>query len=984
MVATTHPDLAAISGSSANADADFHFRFGDRVIAACDGDSIAVALTRAGIVAFGEDKTGARRGLYCGMGVCHDCLVQIEGEAPQRACMTRAKPGQVVLPHSARQPIADGTCFPPVTGADLPLETVDILIIGAGPAGLAAAEVAARAGCGVMVVDERAYPGGQFYKQPVTAAKVVAGQDQQGLDGAALIARVHAAGASFRTGTLVWGGSRDDDSTLRLALHSPEGASYVRAKVLIIATGAYEQPPLFEGWTLPGVMTTGAAQTLLRSYGVVPGHRIVVAGNGPLNLQVGLELARAGATVAAIVESAAPPWARPHPTARMVLAAPGLAFAGLRQLAELKRRGVPVLWRHKLVAATGAARVEQAVVSDPNGRRTHIAVDALCVNEGFTPSSELARLFGCIHDVRMRAFSWLEVQRDENGRTSQPDIFVVGEAGGFGGAHIAMAQGRLAGAAAAASLGHVPVDTIDDRRKLASAQRFQAALWQTFAPDPQQAAPFAGDEIVCRCESISLSSIMAAEQQIGRPDAPTIKRLTRAGMGRCQGRYCMPRIASLMGREARESDFPAPQMPLRPIPLAAISVEKPEWGGHKRALLPPASGPFVHEPLGIKHCDVAIIGAGVVGAATALFLARGGRKVAVLERGMPNGRASGGNAGSLHAQLLSFDHGAKSEGGGSLAAQTLPLQRDSIDLWRALEQELGIDLEIKVTGGLMVAESEQHLRFLDEKCRVERKFGIDCSVITAADLRALEPALDPRFVGAAYCPQEGKINPLVATQGLVDAARAAGAQFFERTNVRAITRTDAGFSVETAHGTLQAGKIVNAAGAFASEIGTMLGLAVPVFGAPLQMIVTEAAEPTISRLIAHADRHLTLKQAANGNFLIGGGWTAGLDPVHHHPRPLFSSLEGNAWVAQHVVPALRGLNIIRSWAAMNINIDGAPILGEAPGNPGFFNAVTSNGYTLGPLVGRITAELILNGRSKHDISAFTLARFENRRKGDAA
>ena len=174
---------------------------------------------------------------------------------------------------------------------------------------------------------------------------------------------------------------------------------------------------------------------------------------------------------------------------------------------------------------------------------------------------------------------------------------------------------------------------------------------------------------------------------------------------------------------------------------------------------------------------------------------------------------------------------------------------------------------------------------------------------------------------------------------------------------------------------------MNAAGGFASEIGRMLSLDIPVFGAPLQMIVTEAAEPLITRLIAHADRHLTLKQAANGNFLIGGGWTAGLDPVHRRPRPLRASIEGNLWIAQHVVPALRKLHVIRSWAAMNIDIDGAPILGEHPAVQGFFNAVTSNGYTLGPLVGRITADLIVRGHSDRDIGPFSVGRFDRRGGG---
>ncbi len=303
------------------------------------------------------------------------------------------------------------------------------------------------------------------------------------------------------------------------------------------------------------------------------------------------------------------------------------------------------------------------------------------------------------------------------------------------------------------------------------------------------------------------------------------------------------------------------------------------------------------------------------------------------------------------------------------------MQRDSIALWAALQDELGCDFEMKVTGGLMVAESEAHMRFLAEKVGVEQRAGIDCRLIGQEELRALEPALSPDFVGAAYCAQEGKINPLVATQHILEAARAKGARIFDRCEVIGIVPGPAGFDVATSRGVIRAKRIVNAAGAFSSRIGSMLGLDIPVFGAPLQMVVTEAAAPLISCLVAHADRHLTLKQAVNGNFIIGGGWTAGLDPVHQHPRPLLSSLEGNLWVAQHVVPALRKLHVIRSWAAMNINIDGAPILGEHPSRPGYFSAVTSNGYTLGPIVGQLTAQLVLGRESGRALQPFSITRF---------
>ncbi|WP_390614215.1 NAD(P)/FAD-dependent oxidoreductase [Gluconacetobacter diazotrophicus] len=143
----------------------------------------------------------------------------------------------------------------------------------------------------------------------------------------------------------------------------------------------------------------------------------------------------------------------------------------------------------------------------------------------------------------------------------------------------------------------------------------------------------------------------------------------------------------------------------------------------------------------------------------------------------------------------------------------------------------------------------------------------------------------------------------------------------------------------------------------------------------MQMVVTEPVAPLVGSLLAHASRHLTLKQAANGTLLIGGGWSAGLDPVHGHPRPLRDSLEGNLWVARRLVPALGSVHVVRSWAAMNIDIDGAPILGESPGVPGFYNAVTANGVTLAPAMGRSVADMVLGIRQRADLDVFSPRRF---------
>ena len=133
-----------------------------------------------------------------------------------------------------------------------------------------------------------------------------------------------------------------------------------------------------------------------------------------------------------------------------------------------------------------------------------------------------------------------------------------------------------------------------------------------------------------------------------------------------------------------------------------------------------------------------------------------------------------------------------------------------------------------------------------------------------------------------------------------------------------------------------------------------------VITAPLQMIVTEPAPPLVNHLIAHADRHLSLKQASSGGLIIGGGWTAAYNDEMRLNVAERSSIEGNLWVANHVLPALAGLHMVRCWAGMNVNIDGAPIIGEVPGVPGFYNAVTSNGYTLAPIVASLVSDLLVD------------------------
>ncbi len=263
------------------------------------GDTVTAALVDAGELTCRLTHRGDPRGVFCGMGVCHDCLMTIDG-APLRACMTPVRDGMTVE-------IATEPQLPPAPAAllDRVVLTADVLVVGAGPGGLAATAAAAEAGAAVVLVDERAKLGGQYFKQPSDASDVDERRvDRQYRQGGELIARVERTGATVLKGVQVWAATGPREL---LAVGSGR-AFTLRAERLVLATGAYERGVPLPGWTLPGFVATGAAQTLMRAYQVLPGRRVLVSGNGPLNFQVAAELVRAGATVARST--------RPSPSAR--------------------------------------------------------------------------------------------------------------------------------------------------------------------------------------------------------------------------------------------------------------------------------------------------------------------------------------------------------------------------------------------------------------------------------------------------------------------------------------------------------------------------------------------------------------------------------------------------------------------------------------------------------------------------------------------
>ncbi|MGJ7615016.1 MULTISPECIES: FAD-dependent oxidoreductase [unclassified Variovorax] len=981
----THPSIAP-------AGRPVRFWYDGQPVEGLEGETIAASLAAGGIKALRHARGGERRGLYCGMGACFECLVTVDGRASQRACLTKVADGQQVrsvqpagTPEDPLRPLV------PEAAAQPARLQVDVLVVGAGPAGLSAALAARRAGAEVLVLDERLEPGGQFYKPLAPSHRAATPADRQFAQGLALAHDVRAAGVTIVQDAQVWAAF----SPTEVAALIDGRAHVIGCRQLVIAPGAYERPVPFPGWTLPGVMTTGAGQTLARAYRVAPGRRVVIAGNGPLNLQLAAELLAGGAQVVAVLESAARPSLRQW---RQVLAAartaPDLLRDGWRYLRQLRAHGVPVLWGHTVVAAEGEAedtgagglRSVQVARIDAQGHAVagtarRLEADTLCLCYGFIPSTELARMLGCAHRLAPRHLGHLATVTQEDGATSVSGVYVVGDGADLGGSRVALARGTLAGEAAARNLGLRVAASTEVLGQLHRAECFQQALWSLYAPPPVTLAAVPDDTLLCRCEEISFGSVRA-QIRAGSDTLAALKRNTRLGMGRCQARYCAVTagrlVAELTGRPPEVEQYFAPRPPARPVPAGALGFEKPEWGGHKPAITPNLARPVEHAPFAPVRTDVLVIGAGVLGACLGYYLSKAGQDVTVVDRDDINLQASGANAGSLHVQLLSFDFGAKAQEGGGPAAATLPLGPMSVRLWQQIEADCGEDLEIKITGGLMVADSEAGMRFLEAKSALERRHGIDAQVIDGADLRRLSPALSDALLGAELCTMEGKINPLRATYAVARRAQQQGARMLRGCDVQtieALPGVGAGFVVRTSRGTIHAGRIVNASGAWSSAIGRMLGVAVPVKGAPLQMIVTEPAPPLVDHLVAHADRHLSLKQAASGGLIVGGGWTAAFHEDMRLNRAERDSIEGNLWVARHVLPAVSGLHMVRCWAGMNVNIDGAPILGEVPGRPGFYNAVTSNGYTLAPVVARLVTDLVVHGRTAIDITPFLIDRF---------
>jgi sarcosine oxidase, subunit beta len=371
------------------------------------------------------------------------------------------------------------------------------------------------------------------------------------------------------------------------------------------------------------------------------------------------------------------------------------------------------------------------------------------------------------------------------------------------------------------------------------------------------------------------------------------------------------------------------------------------------------------------RADVLVIGGGIAGCACAWHLAMAGADVVLVERHDLNTEASGCNSGSLHGQIPYEPFALEGADWAARFAPTLRLMRAAIDVWTGLEAALGQDLDVAVKGGIIVARSEEQMRIVEAKARVERGQGLDVEMLDRPGLERLAPYVSGIMIGGAFCPTEGKANPLLAAPAFARKAVEAGARVLRRIAVTGLARDTDGFRVATSAGDILARRVVNAAGADAGTIAGLIGLDFPIEAHAIQTTVTEPVAPLIHHLIYSADEKLSLKQTAIGTLLIGGGWPAERD-ARGRPQVSQRSLVQNMRVALDAVPALGSVQIVRTWAAIvNGTADWRPILGEVPGVPGFHMAFFPwMDFTAGPLVAEIVAAGVLGRASPFDARAF--------------
>lgn len=454
----------------------------------------------------------------------------------------------------------------------------DFLVIGAGPAGMAAASAAAALGVSTVVVDEQHVPGGQIYRNVDAHA-----DDARGVSaadwkrGLALVGEFRASGATYKSGTQVWQIDPLRDGACKVYVTDGERADVLSARRVLIATGAMERPVPIPGWTLPGVMTVGAAQILYKTAGRVPQPGTWIAGSGPLVWLFAAQALEAGGKLDGILDTT-PRINYAHALRYSMSAVRNHAYLdrGLALQAQVKRARVPIVKDVGAVEARGEGTLA-SVRFRVGGQWQEVQASTLLLHHGVVPNVHATRSIHAEH-------RWNPLQRcfapvvDEWGDTSIDGYAAAGDGAGIVGAEASALQGRLAGLEAARALGAIDRARRDERAAPVRAELerhlpIRAFLDQLFTPRANFFVP-ADAVLVCRCESVSAGRIREAVA-LGAMGPNQVKAFTRCGMGPCQGRMCGLPTAEIIARE-RGLDMEAVGVfnvrpPLKPLSLQELA-----------------------------------------------------------------------------------------------------------------------------------------------------------------------------------------------------------------------------------------------------------------------------------------------------------------------------------------------------------------------------------------------------------------------------
>lgn len=564
------------------------FAFDGAPVEARSGDSIAAALVASDRVASRTTPVGARpRGPWCLMGACQDCLVTVDGVANLRGCTIAVAEGmRVETQRGARElppgghAIVDPLAVAASAADAVPGPAIDLAVIGAGPAGLAAAATAAECGLSVALYDEQRAAGGQIYRS--IGASPLARPDALGADywaGAPLVRAFERSGAAHVAGATVWSIASGDDGAFALAVSAgPPRAPVsriVRARAVVLATGAIERPMPIPGWTLPGAMSVGAAQILLKTSGIVPSGGTVIAGSGPLLWLYARQCLAAGGRIDAILDTT--------PKGRLATA---LRHAGGFLASRYLARGLELLRGVRAEVRVvehveGVVALGEDCVSgvrwSARGAFDTLACDTLLLHQGVVPAFDLAAAAGA-------DLAWNEAQAcftpvvDDWGGSTVPGLWIAGDGAGIAGADAAAPRGAIAAIAAANALGRFGFDERErksrpHRAALARAMRGRAFLDALYRPaDAFRVA--SGDTIACRCEEVTAARIDGAARA-GASGANQAKALTRCGMGPCQGRYCASTaceiVAAARSISPAEAGVYRQRFPAKPVTLGELA-----------------------------------------------------------------------------------------------------------------------------------------------------------------------------------------------------------------------------------------------------------------------------------------------------------------------------------------------------------------------------------------------------------------------------